>query len=177
MAIKRILKYGEQPLRERSKEVTKVSKKIQDLVQDMLDTMYSANGVGLAAPQIGINLRIFVIDVSAENEPMNPRVFINPKIIKKSGSVCSQEGCLSFPEVYTEVKRAEYVMVKAIDLKGRSFVLEAGEGTLLARAIQHEFDHLEGVLFVDRCTDEEITEQELAKNSLPKLQQEKLIKE
>ena len=177
MAIKRILKYGEQPLRERSKEVAKVSKKIQDLVQDMLDTMYSANGVGLAAPQIGINLRIFVIDVSAENEPMNPRVFINPKIIKKSGSVCSQEGCLSFPEVYTEVKRAEYVMVKAIDLKGRSFVLEAGEGTLLARAIQHEFDHLEGVLFVDRCTDEEITEQELAKNSLPKLQQEKLIKE
>jgi len=177
MAIKRILKYGEQPLREHSKEVTKVSKKIQDLVQDMLDTMYSANGVGLAAPQIGVNLRVFVIDVSSEKEPMNPRVFINPKIIKKSGSICSQEGCLSFPEVYTEVKRAEYVMVKAIDLKGRSFVLEAGEGTLLARAIQHEFDHLEGVLFVDRCTDEEITEQELAKNSLPKLQQEKLIKE
>ena len=177
MAIKRILKYGEQPLRERSKEVTKVSKKIQDLVQDMLDTMYSANGVGLAAPQIGVNLRIFVIDVSAENEPRNPRVFINPKIIKKSGSICSQEGCLSFPEVYTEVKRAEYVMVKAIDLKGRSFVLEADEGTLLARAIQHEFDHLEGVLFVDRCTNEETTEQELAKNSLPKLQQEKLIKE
>ena len=177
MAIKRILKYGEQPLRERSKEVAKVSKKIQDLVQDMLDTMYSANGVGLAAPQIGVNLRIFVIDVSAENEPRNPRVFINPKIIKKSGSICSQEGCLSFPEVYTEVKRAEYVMVKAIDLKGRSFVLEADEGTLLARAIQHEFDHLEGVLFVDRCTNEDETEQELAKNSLPKLQQEKLIKE
>ena len=177
MAVKRILKYGEQPLRERSKEVTKVSKKIQDLVHDMLETMYSANGVGLAAPQIGVNLRIFVIDVSTENEPMNPRVFINPKIIKKSGSITSQEGCLSFPEVYTEVTRAEYVMVKAIDLKGKSFVLEAGEGTLLARAIQHEFDHLEGVLFVDRCTNEDQTEQELAKNNLPKLQQEKLIKE
>ena len=177
MAVKRIIKYGETSLREPSKEVTKVSKKIQDLVQDMLDTMYSANGVGLAAPQIGINLRIFVIDVSNENEPMNPRVFINPKIIKKSGLVNSQEGCLSFPEVYTEVKRAEYVMVKAMDLKGRSFVLEANEGSLLARAIQHEFDHLEGVLFVDRCTNETHAEQELAKNNLPKLQQEKLIKE
>ncbi len=177
MAVKRIVKYGEASLREPSKEVTKVSKKIQDLVNDMLETMYSANGVGLAAPQIGINLRIFVIDVSSENEPLNPQVFINPKIIKKSGSICSQEGCLSFPEVYTEVKRAENVMVKAIDLKGRSFVLEAKDGTLLARAIQHEFDHLNGVLFVDRCTDEDKTEQELAKNSLPKLQKEKLIKE
>lgn len=108
MAIRRILKYGEQTLRQPSKEVFKVSKKIQDLVHDMLETMYSANGVGLAAPQIGENLRIFVIDVSSDKEPLNPIVFINPKIIKKSGSVCSQEGCLSFPEVYSDVKRSEY---------------------------------------------------------------------
>lgn len=177
MAIKRILKYGEQPLREPSKEVFKVSKKIQDLVHDMLETMYSANGVGLAAPQIGVNLRVFVIDVSSENEPLNPLVFINPKIIKKSGSICSQEGCLSFPEVYSDVKRAEYVMVKATDIKGRSFVMEAKDGSLLARAIQHEFDHLDGILFIDRCADVEQTEQELAKHNLPKIQQEKLIKE
>lgn len=177
MAIKRIVKYGEQSLREPSKEVFKVSKKIQDLVHDMLETMYSANGVGLAAPQIGVNLRIFVIDVSSEKEPLNPLVFINPKIIKKSGSICTQEGCLSFPEVYSDVKRAEYVMVKATDLKGRSFVMEAKDGSLLARAIQHEFDHLEGILFVDRCTDVEQTEQELAKHNLPKIEQDKLIKE
>ena len=177
MAIKRIVKYGEQSLREPSKEVFKVSKKIQDLVHDMLETMYSANGVGLAAPQIGVNLRIFVIDVSSENEPLNPLVFINPKIIKKSGSICSQEGCLSFPDVYSNVKRAEYVMVKATDLKGRSFVMEAKDGSLLARAIQHEFDHLEGILFVDRCADVGATEQELAKHSLPKIQQDRLIKE
>lgn len=177
MAIKRIVKYGEQSLREPSKEVFKVSKKIQELVHDMLETMYSANGVGLAAPQIGVNLRIFVIDVSSEKEPLNPLVFINPKIIKKSGSICTQEGCLSFPDVYSDVKRAEYVMVKATDLKGRSFVMEAKDGSLLARAIQHEFDHLEGILFIDRCADVEQTEQELAKHNLPKIQQDKLIKE
>lgn len=177
MAIRRILTYGEQSLRKPSKEVFKVSKKIQDLVHDMLETMYSANGVGLAAPQIGENLRIFVIDVSSDKEPLNPLVFINPKIIKKSGSVCTQEGCLSFPEVYSEVKRAEYVMVKATDIKGRSFVMEAKDGSLLSRAIQHEFDHLEGILFVDRCADVEQTEQELAKHSLPKIEQDRLIKE
>jgi len=177
MAIKRILKYGEKSLREPSKEVFKVSKKIQDLVHDMLETMYTANGVGLAAPQIGVNLRIFVIDVSSENEPLNPLVFINPKIIKKSGSICTQEGCLSFPDVYSDVKRAEYVMVKATDIKGRSFVMEAKDGSLLARAIQHEYDHLEGILFVDRCADVDQTEQELAKHSLPKIEQDRLIKE
>ncbi len=177
MAIRRILKYGEETLRQPSKEVFKVSKKIQDLVHDMLETMYSANGVGLAAPQIGENLRIFVIDVSNENEPLNPLVFINPKIIKKSGSICTQEGCLSFPEVYSDVNRAEYVMVKATDIKGRSFVMEGKDGSLLARAIQHEFDHLDGVLFIDRCADVNQTEQELAKHNLPKIQQDKLIKE
>lgn len=177
MAIRRILKYGEETLRQPSKEVFKVSKKIQDLVHDLLETMYSANGVGLAAPQIGENLRIFVIDVSGEKEPLHPLVFINPKIIKKSGEVITQEGCLSFPEVYADAKRAECVMVKALDIKGKSFVMEAKDGSLLARAIQHEFDHLEGILFIDRCTDIDYTEQELAKHSLPKIQQDKLIRE
>lgn len=140
MAIKKVVRYGEKTLREPSKEVHKVSQKIKNLVQDMLDTMYSQNGVGLAAPQIGENLRIFVIDVSTGNEPLNPMVFINPKIIKKSGACLSNEGCLSFPEAYTEVRRYANVMVKALDINGRSFVMEAKDGTLLARAIQHEFD-------------------------------------
>ena len=113
MAVKTVLKYGTPSLREPSKEVHKISSKIKTLVKDMLDTMYTNNGVGLAAPQIGENLRIFVIDVSTKDEPLNPMVFINPKIIKKEGEMKGDEGCLSFPAVYTEVKRYKKVMVKA----------------------------------------------------------------
>ena len=177
MAIRKIVKYGEPSLREPSKEVHKVSQKIKNLVQDMLDTMYSQNGVGLAAPQIGENVRVFVIDVSTGNEPLNPMVFINPKIIKKSGACISHEGCLSFPEAYTDVKRYEYVMVKALDTNGRSFVMEAKDGTLLARAIQHEFDHLDGVLFVDHSINRFEAEEVLKKFNLPPLQVEKLLDE
>ena len=128
MAVRKIVKYGEPSLREPSKEVHKVSKKIADLVQDLFDTMYTFNGVGLAAPQIGVNLRVYVIDASTKNNPMKPMVFINPKIIKKSGAVIDEEGCLSFPEAYTSVKRYKNVMVKAQDINGRSFVLEAKDG-------------------------------------------------
>ena len=177
MAIKKVVRYGEKTLRESSKEVHKVSQKIKNLVQDMLDTMYSQNGVGLAAPQIGENLRIFVIDVSTGNEPLNPMVFINPKIIKKSGACLSNEGCLSFPEAYTEVRRYANVMVKALDINGRSFVMEAKDGTLLARAIQHEFDHLDGILFIDHCINRFEAEEVLKKYNLPPLQLEKLLEE
>ena len=177
MAIKKVVRYGEKTLREPSKEVHKVSQKIKNLVQDMLDTMYSQNGVGLAAPQIGENLRIFVIDVSTGNEPLNPMVFINPKIIKKSGACLSNEGCLSFPEAYTEVRRYTNVMVKALDINGRSFVMEAKDGTLLARAIQHEFDHLDGILFIDHCINRFEAEEVLKKYNLPPLQLEKLLEE
>ena len=177
MAIKKVVRYGEKTLREPSKEVHKVSQKIKNLVQDMLDTMYSQNGVGLAAPQIGENLRIFVIDVSTGNEPLNPMVFINPKIIKKSGACLSNEGCLSFPEAYTEVRRYANVMVKALDINGRSFVMEAKDGTLLARAIQHEFDHLDGILFIDHCINRFEAEEVLKKYNLPPIQLEKLLEE
>lgn len=177
MAIRKILRYGEPSLREVSKEVHKVSKKISDLVRDLLDTMYAENGVGLAAPQIGENVRVFVIDVSSNNEPLNPIVFINPKIIKKSGAVKSNEGCLSFPEAYTDVKRYKNVMVKALNEHGKPFVLEAKDGTLLARAIQHEFDHLDGVLFIDHCINRFETEAVLQKYSLPNLEPEKLLDE
>lgn len=149
MAVKKILKYGDEILRKKSKEVHKVSKKVQILIEDLLDTMYSQNGVGLAAPQIGENLRVFVIDTSTDKEPCRPMVFINPKFIKKEGAMVSSEGCLSFPEVYTDVRRYNSVMIKALDSKGRPFVLEASDDTLLVKAIQHEYDHLEGVLFID----------------------------
>ena len=177
MAIRKIVKYGEASLRQPSKEVHKVSQKVKNLVQDMLDTMYSQNGVGLAAPQIGENVRIFVIDVSSGNEPLNPRVFINPKIIKKSGACISHEGCLSFPEAYTDVKRYDTVMVKALDTNGRSFVLEAKDGSLLARAIQHEFDHLDGILFVDHSINRFEAEEVLKKYQLPPLEVDKLLDE
>lgn len=177
MAIKRVLKYGEKTLREPSKEVHKVSKKIQELVNDLLDTMYAQNGVGLAAPQIGINYRVFVVDTSTGSEPLNPLVFINPKIIKKSGAMIAQEGCLSFPEAYTDVKRYKNVMVKALDIHGKSFVLEAKDGSLLARAIQHENDHLDGILFVDHCVNRFETDGILAKYNLPPVEADKLLNE
>lgn len=177
MSIKKVVKYGEKSLREPSKEVHKVSQKIKNLVQDLLDTMYKENGVGLAAPQIGENVRVFVIDVSTEKEPLNPRVFINPKIIKKSGACISHEGCLSFPEAYTDVRRYANVMVKALDSNGRSFVLEAKDGSLLARAIQHEFDHLDGVLFIDHSINRFEADEVLKKNNLPPIEVEKLLDE
>lgn len=177
MSIRKILHYGEPSLREPSKEVHKISKKITELVQDLLDTMYAKNGVGLAAPQIGENVRVFVIDVSTNKEPLNPMVFINPKIIKKSGAIKSNEGCLSFPEAYTDVRRYKNVMVKALNEHGKSFVLEAKDGTLLARAIQHENDHLDGVLFIDHCMNRFETESILKKHNLPNLDVDKLVDE
>ena len=177
MAIRKIVKYGTETLRQPSKEVHKVSQKIKNLVQDLMDTMYAQNGVGLAAPQIGENVRVFVIDVSTGNEPLNPMVFINPKIIKKTGACISHEGCLSFPEAYTDVRRYANVMVKALDINGRSFVMEAKDGTLLARCIQHEFDHLDGVLFIDHALNRFEAEEVLAKNNLPALQLEKMVEE
>lgn len=177
MSIRKILHYGEPSLREPSKEVHKVSKKITELVQDLLDTMYAKNGVGLAAPQIGENVRVFVIDVSTNKEPLNPMVFINPKIIKKSGAIKSNEGCLSFPEAYTDVRRYKNVMVKALNEHGKSFVMEAKDGTLLARAIQHENDHLDGILFIDHCMNRFETESVLKKYNLPDLDVDRLIDE
>ena len=177
MSIRKVVNYGSPSLREPSKEVHKVSQKIKVLVEDLLDTMYSQNGVGLAAPQIGENLRVFVIDVSMNDEPLNPMVFINPKIIKKSGAVISHEGCLSFPEAFTDVKRYANVMVKALDRNGRPFILEAKDGTLLARCIQHEFDHLNGILFIDHIINRFDAETQLAKNNLPPLEVEKILDE
>ena len=177
MAVKKILEYGTPSLREPSKEVHKVSSKIKTLIQDMFDTMYVNNGVGLAAPQIGVNLRVFVVDCSSGDEPLKPMVFINPKIIKKTGAVLSQEGCLSFPEAYTEVKRYKDVMVKATNEHGKPFVIEAKGGTLLARAIQHENDHLDGVLFIDHCMNRFEADEVLKKYNLPAIEPDKLLDE
>ncbi len=177
MSILKIIEYGNPILREKSKEVTKISKKIKTLITDMLDTMYHANGVGLAAPQVGENLRIFVIDVSDPSGPINPLVFVNPKIIKKSGAISSYEGCLSFPKAYTTVRRYANVMVKALDINGRPFIKEAKDGELLARAIQHEFDHLDGNLFIDHCRNRFEADNVLKKYNLSPVEVDRLIDE
>ena len=177
MTILKILKYGDEILRRKSKEVSKVSKKIRILAENMIDTMYANNGVGLAAPQVGENLRIFVIDVSQDDEPLNPIVFINPKIIKKSGAIKSNEGCLSFPKAYVDVRRYKNIMIKALDLNGRPFVMEAKDGELLARAIQHEYDHLEGILFIDHSRNIFDAIEALRQNDLPSIEQDKMLDE
>lgn len=177
MTVRKVVKYGTPSLREKSKEVHKISKKVQNLIDDLYDTMYATNGVGLAAPQIGENLRVFVIDVGVDAKSMNPITFINPKIIKKEGAANSYEGCLSFPEAYTNVRRYSYVKVKALDIKGRPFILEASEGSLLARAIQHEFDHLDGILFIDHCRNRFDADKILTEKGLPPVDAKYLLDE
>lgn len=177
MSILKIIEYGEPVLRQKSKEVTKVSKKVKNLVMDMLDTLYHANGVGLAAPQVGVSLRIFVADVSDPSGPINPLVFINPKIIKKSGAINSYEGCLSFPKAYTNVRRYSNITVKALDINGKPFIKEAKNGELLARCMQHEIDHLDGNLFIDHCRNRFEANEVLRKYNLNPIEEERLIDE
>ena len=148
MAVREILVYPDPRLREMAEPVAVVDDEIRTLVEDMAETMYAAPGVGLAANQIGVLKRVFVIDIADEEEPSNLLVFINPEIIDTTGTQTYQEGCLSFPGGSEEIKRAERVRVRALDVHGKSFELEA-EG-LLAVAIQHENDHLNGVLMIDK---------------------------
>jgi peptide deformylase len=145
--IRTILHYPDKRLREKGVRIEKITPEIQALADDMAETMYAAPGVGLAATQIGQPLQLFVVDVAAENEPSDLRVFINPEILERHDEIAWTEGCLSFPGVQEEVERAAKVTVRALDREGRPFTLEA-EG-LLAVAIQHEYDHLQGVLMID----------------------------
>ena len=177
MAILKIVQYGNESLRQKSKEISKISKKIKILAENMIDTMYANNGVGLAAPQVGENIRMFVIDVSLDNEPYNPVVFINPKIIKKEGASHEKEGCLSFPNAFVDVRRYSYVKIKALDIHGKPFVIEAKDGSLLSRCIQHEFDHLEGILFIDHSRNIFEAIKVLEENNLPTVQKDKLLEE
>ena len=148
MAIRTILHYPDKRLREKGLPVKEITKEVQKLVDDMAETMYAAPGCGLAATQIGELHRVFVIDTATEDEPSQLTVFINPEILETIGSTTWEEGCLSFPTVHEDIKRAEKVRVRAQDREGKWFDLEA-DG-LLAVAIQHENDHLDGVLMIDR---------------------------
>jgi peptide deformylase len=150
MAIREILRYPDPRLREVAKPVDSITDELSELVDDMAETMYAAPGCGLAATQLGINKRIFVIDVASDDEPSELRVFINPEIVELEGAQTWNEGCLSFPGANEEIKRAERVKVRALDRAGQPFELEA-DG-LLAVAIQHETDHLNGVLMIDKLS-------------------------
>lgn len=144
MAVRIIRKFDDEVLRCKAKEIKKIDESIKKLITDMVDTMYEAEGVGLAAPQIGILKKVAVIDVGD-----GIMYLINPVIIEEEGEEINVEGCLSFPGVFGEVKRAAKVVVEAQDLTGEKQIIK-GSG-LLARALQHEIDHLNGIVFIDKA--------------------------
>jgi peptide deformylase len=146
--IRPILKYGDRALQAAARSVDAVTPDVDRLVGDMVETMYAAPGIGLAAPQIGVPLRIFVIDLSVGRDPEGLIVMINPEFVDRGGMQLEEEGCLSLPGFNATVVRPSRAVVKGLDLTGAE---HAREGTgLLARAFQHEMDHLDGTLFVDR---------------------------
>ena len=150
MAVLDVVYHPDDRLRARCEAVGDVTDEIRQLIDDMVETMYDAPGVGLAAPQVGRLLRIIVVDCSEEGAPRNPLVLINPEIVQKEGTIAWEEGCLSIPGVFADVKRAEHVKVRARDRDGNEFVTDSSQ--LQGVCIQHEMDHLDGVLFLDHLS-------------------------
>jgi peptide deformylase len=146
--IRPILRYGDAVLHERATVVDALTPDIDKLINDMIETMYAAPGVGLAAPQVGIPLRIFVVDISVGRDPSGLQVMINPEFVERDGVQLEEEGCLSVPGFNATVVRPTRVVITGLDRQGDARQLE-GTG-LLARAFQHEMDHLDGMMFVDR---------------------------
>ena len=153
---------GDRVLRQPAKRIAKIDDKIRKLVKQMLQTMYSKDGIGLAAPQVGVNKQLIVIDCELDKPDSPPLVLINPKITRSSSQVCSdQEGCLSIPGVFLDVIRPEAIEVSFKDENGKPRKIQAKD--LLARVIQHEMDHLNGVMFVDRVENEIALNEQLKK--------------
>jgi peptide deformylase len=150
MALLEIKKYPEKILKEKASVLKNIDAATQRLIDDMVDTMHAAHGVGLAANQVGILQRVCTIDLSSRDDETPLIVLINPVVAEREGAAEAEEGCLSVPGYLTSIKRAEKVLIKGIDREGKDIQIEASG--LLARALQHEIDHLEGVLFVDRMS-------------------------
>jgi peptide deformylase len=148
--IHEVVKFPDPVLAKRGEEVTVFDKELKRLVEEMFESMYVAQGIGLAAPQISISKRITVIDVSFKKNPKDKLVLINPEIVDRRGKQKEEEGCLSLPDIREKVTRAEWVKVKAQNADGEWFEIEGEE--LLGRCIQHEIDHLDGILFIDRLS-------------------------
>jgi peptide deformylase len=151
MAIRKILHYPDKRLRIPGEKVTDFGPELQKLIDDMAETMYAAPGVGLAATQIGESKQLFIVDVSDGEGPSELRVFVNPEFVKTEGKLEWEEGCLSFPGLHLDVTRAERVKMRAQDRHGEWFEVEAAD-ELLAVALQHEFDHLQGKLMIDHLS-------------------------
>ncbi len=168
MAIRPIVWYGDPVLREKSAPIETIDQSVRDLVTDMIDTLRDAEGIGLAANQVGVAQRLFIIDL-AKIDPVHGDlvVFINPEIHTTDGACELEEGCLSFPDIYQKITRAESVRVTALDLDGNEFTVET-DG-MYARAILHEYDHIEGVLFIDHISPFQRT---LLRGRLKRLQQQ-----
>ncbi len=174
MPLLEVLQFGEESLQKPSLEIDKKeikSKIFRRLVKDMLETMYAYDGVGLAAPQVGINKKLIVIDTEWPNKDAAPLVLINPQIVYKEGEIKSEEGCLSFKGNgmketgvnFKEIKRFRKVKVNYTDLNNKRQSIEA-DGNLLSRCLQHEIDHLDGILFIDRVENLEERQKQLEKN-------------
>ena len=178
MAVLEVVNYGNSILRKKCNSVTEFSK-LSDFLEDMFDTMYEEEGLGLAANQVGVDMNLFVIDISHNDENEFPRIFINGKIISSEGESLFSEGCLSIPQVALEVKRPEKIVFKYQDIK-EEWHEEEFDG-LLGRAIQHEIDHLNGVLIIDLVGEMQRVKvnQEIKlikKNSQEKLKQQSIAK-
>ena len=145
-----VVKWPEPVLAKRGDEVTVFDQDLRTLVEEMFESMYAAQGIGLAAPQIAISKRICVVDVGFQKDPKDKIALVNPAIIFSEGRQVEEEGCLSLPEIREKVARAERVKVRAQDVTGKWFEVEGEE--LLGRALQHEIDHLDGILFIDRIS-------------------------
>ena len=151
MSIKPIIYLPDPILRKQSQPVERVDSEMSRFIEDMIETMYDAPGIGLAAIQVGVPRRLLVIDVAGKDEAPNPQVFINPELVASGdGTSVYEEGCLSIPDYYAEVERPDTVTVRHLDRDGKERVTEAGG--LLATCLQHEIDHLNGVLFIDHIS-------------------------
>ncbi len=145
-----VVKWPEPVLAKRGAAVTEFGPELKTLVEEMFESMYAAQGIGLAAPQIAISQRIAVVDLSFNKEAKDKLALVNPEIVEMTGKQVEEEGCLSLPDIREKVQRAMRVRVRAQDVRGEWFEVEGDE--LLARALQHEIDHLDGVLFIDRIS-------------------------
>lgn len=168
MAIRNLRYDTDEVLRKKSREIETIDNKIRELAMDMLDTMYKNDGIGLAAPQVGILKRLIVIDIGE-----GPKVFINPVITKSSGKQTCEEGCLSFPNTFGNVDRPETITVEAFDLDGNKIKVKAKE--LEAVCLCHEIDHLDGIVFLDKAYDVyTLTEEEIEANKKALAEEERL---
>ncbi|MFQ5355672.1 MAG: peptide deformylase [Mariprofundaceae bacterium] len=170
MAIREILTYPDERLREKAMSVQDPSSDgVRLLIDDMVETMYAAPGVGLAATQIGIHRRVAITDLAPKGEPRDLKIWINPEILHADGDAAFEEGCLSVPDIYESIDRAAFITVKWQDMEGNQHTADF-EG-FPAVALQHEFDHLDGVLFIDKLP---LIKRRLIKNRLRKLKKKRL---